>query len=291
MTETRLHDSFVEQDDPVPYRAAEGLRVTAPSKGQRGARNYVVRAPSGELCQLGEEEHFLLTMLDGKRSFVEIAREFQARFDENLSRHHFRSFVDELQSAGIILAADREATATASEPALPVEAEPPQHPDPDGTGEVVPAVEAPVLYPTRPTLAPLFEALARLGSPLRYFSWFLIPAPVLAGILLYGHEPAMRAALSGVGGGLAASAAIGALAALLLPNLVREAAASFHGAPRQAFRLTLAGYVVPWFRIDRGWIGTLPLKAQAWTYGAPLLARLAGFAIGAAVWRFSENPA
>lgn len=284
----------------MPYRAAEGLRITARSRGQRAPRTYVVRAPSGDLCQLGEEEHFLFTMLDGKRSFGEIEQEFRSRFAGNLSPQHFQGFIDELQSAGIILrAGDSEPAAAQPESApLPIavveEAPPAEDLDSDWTGEVAPSADTIPLYPRGLTLGPLFMLLARLGSPLRFFAWFLIPAAAAVGIALYVQTPRLAAALAAADWRAPSVAlyCLGAvLAALLVPNLARGAAAAFHGAPREAFQLTLAGHVVPWFRIDRGWIGTLSRKTQAWTYGAPLLARLAGFAIGAALWLFAGDPA
>jgi multidrug resistance efflux pump len=301
MTETRLHDPLVEREEPVPYRGIDGLRVTARSRGQRAPRNYIVRAPNGELCQLGEEEHFLLTMLDGKRSFREIEQEFRARFAGNLSRQHFEGFIEELQSTGIIERIDpgRSSVELARDASAPlitvVEEAPPGEPvAPDWTGDVVPADETVPLYHSGLTLAPVFSLLARLGSPLRYFAWFLLPAVPGIAVALYLREPQLSAALSGLDWAVPGAALFctgAALAALIIPNLARGAAAAFHGAPREVFQLKFACRVLPWFRIDRGWVGTLSRKAQAWTYATPLVARLAVFAIGAAVWLCAASPA
>src|SRR5687767_1108717 len=110
MSEIRPQDSLFEGTAPLPYRLAEGVRITARPLGRRGPQNYVVRAPAGDLVQLGEEEHFLLTTLDGRRSFDNIEREFRDRFSGELSHHHFRSFVEELQAAGVIARIEADAT-------------------------------------------------------------------------------------------------------------------------------------------------------------------------------------
>lgn len=297
MSEARVHDGVVERDGVVPYRGTEGLRVTARSRGPRAPRNYVVRAPNGDLCQLGEEEHFLLTMLDGKRSFGEIEQEFRGRFAGNLSRQHFQGFIDELQSAGIIeRVGDGEPAVAPSEPpplVTVVEEAPAEETEQtDWTGDVVPADDTVPLYQGGVSLAPLFLLLARVGSPLRYFAWLLIPAAAVGGIALGIEEPRVAAAMSGLdwrAPGVALACLGAVLAALLAPNLVRGAAAAFHGSPRETFQLRRAAYVLPWFKIDRGWIGTLSRKAQAWTYAAPLLARLGAFAIGASVWLATDD--
>src|SRR5260221_13138816 len=118
MSEVPLREGAIDSEAPVPYRAAEGLRNTARSRG-RGPRNYVVRAPNGEMCELGEEEHFLLTMLDGKRTFGQIEQEFRAHFDGNLSPQHFQSFIAELRSTGIIEPLDQRKPAAAPKEAPP----------------------------------------------------------------------------------------------------------------------------------------------------------------------------
>ncbi len=303
MSETRLRDSVVERDAVLPYRGAEGLRITAKSRGHRGAHTYVVRAPGGDLCQLGEEEHFLLTMVDGKRSFREIEEEFHARFAGNLSIEHFQGFLNELRTAGIIVPVDQENAATKPKEPLPLTtiiiadgpAEDNSPADPAESrwaDDVVPTVETLPSDRLRVSLAPLFLLLARLGSPLRYFAWFLIPAIAAIGVALYLQQPRMVAAL-GAFDVTAPGVALGyfgvILAALLAPSLARGAAAAFHGAPRETFHPTLVGHVVPGFTIDRGWIGTLSRKGQVWSYGAPLVVRLAEFVIGASIWVFSHE--
>jgi multidrug resistance efflux pump len=298
MSEMPLREGAIDSEAPVPYRAVEGLRNTARSRG-RGPRNYVVRAPNGEMCELGEEEHFLLTMLDGKRTFGQIEQEFRAHFDGNLSPQHFQSFIAELRSTGIIESIDQRKPAAAPKEASPqaisIVDEMPidEPPEADWGGEMVSTSETaparkrlPVAY-SRITFAPIFRLLAWLGAPLRYLAWLLVPAAAAAGIALYVASPHPAAAAgAGVAGAgkLVLYCLVAVLAALIVPNLVRAAVAAFHGAPNEAFRVRLAGYVVPWFTTDRAWLASLSRKAQDWSYAAPLLARLAIFTAGAALW-------
>ena len=99
------------QAGPVPYRPALNLRIKTGSRDASGSRTHSVRSRDG-LTQLGDEEYFIFSALDGVSSFAEIEGEFRARFAGDLSRPHFQVLIDELLEAGII------------EPVAPVEAEP-----------------------------------------------------------------------------------------------------------------------------------------------------------------------
>ena len=353
MSEARLHEDFVERSVPLLFRLAPGMRV-ARTKSQRGTRSYVVRSRDGDICQLGEEEHFLLAMLDGRNSFDEIERGFRERFAGDLSTQHFQSFIDELLSAGVIGRIDDDAAAgkveavlrtspplplvdadeidappeeappEAAPPADAAAAQPASAPAPDAVpvgatithlpslerprrrrralaapAEVAPVEPMPLPEPPPPapapvvrpivSVAPLFLLLARAGSPLRYFIWLLVPAALVVGVEVVGREREMAAALTALDR-VALGALAAAVAALVVPSLVRGAAAAFFGAPREALRLALTGAVLPRFRIDHRAIAGLPRRSRAWTYAAPLCARLGLFAIGGAVWLLAADP-
>lgn len=271
MSETRFHDRFLERSAPVRYRGVAGLRINARSTVGGGPRSYVVRSRGGGTCQLGEEEHCLLSLLDGTRSLGEIETEFRARFAGNLSLPQFQAFIDELLDAGIIERVADEAPADTSEKkaalhiALVTDASLPTVED--GEPVAVPASPQPIAAAGRLGPRPVFLLLSRLGSPLRYFAWLLPAAAAAAGTVLYGVEPQAIATLRATdwsmpGAGGAAIAAV--FAAVLVPGLVRGAVAAFHG--------------------HRAALPALPRKARVWCCGGPLLARIALFVLGASLW-------
>jgi multidrug resistance efflux pump len=301
MSETEFRRRLADRNSPVPYRAAEGLQITTTSKAQGGGRNHFVRGRTGEICQLGEEEYFIFSLLDGRPSFADVQREFRDRFAGELSRRHFQGFIDELLTAGII---ERLPGAPLAEE---VEEAPPGGPSaspPDRGGsaaDTAPLADVPPAHPGRPGLAPLFLLLARLGSPVRFFAWLLIPATAMAGWALFGAEGGLRPMIAAMDwtGRLGAipwqipiaafDAVVALLVVLLVPSLVAGAAASFHGAPRETFQFRTTAVVLPRFPLDPRRVRLLTRKGQAWTYAAAILARLFLFVVGAAVWATHRN--
>src|SRR5688500_12574945 len=69
--------------------------------GEEG--RYVVKDPSsGAYYELGEEEHFLLTQLDGTRSVEDISSAFEGRFGQGLFQEELDEFVEMARSQGFI---------------------------------------------------------------------------------------------------------------------------------------------------------------------------------------------
>jgi putative peptide zinc metalloprotease protein len=64
---------------------------------------YIVKDPAaGDFYQLGEEEHFLLTQLDGTRSAETIGGAFAERFGESLSQRELEEFVEMARIRGFL---------------------------------------------------------------------------------------------------------------------------------------------------------------------------------------------
>src|SRR5262249_46922432 len=69
--------------------------------GDRG--RYVVKDPrSGAFFTFGEQEHFLLTQLDGKRDAEAICKAFEERFDEPLSEEDLGGFLKLARGKGLL---------------------------------------------------------------------------------------------------------------------------------------------------------------------------------------------
>jgi multidrug efflux pump subunit AcrA (membrane-fusion protein) len=72
------------------------------SLGDRGP--YVVKDPrSGSYYQFGEEEHFLLTQLDGRRDSETIRAAFEERFGQPLAEEEFQEFLDMAKARKLLL--------------------------------------------------------------------------------------------------------------------------------------------------------------------------------------------
>jgi multidrug resistance efflux pump len=93
----------------VPSRRPE-LVVSPLGDGGR----YVVKDPhTGAYFQLGEEEHFLLTQLDGRRNAEEICRAYRGRFGDTLEETDLDQFIELARGQGFL----RETRAGSQPPA------------------------------------------------------------------------------------------------------------------------------------------------------------------------------
>src|SRR5215204_4472217 len=82
-----------------------------------GGGRYVVKDPnSGAYFQLGEQEYFLFSQLDGDRTPEEVCRAFEEKFGEPLSEEELEGFLDLATSQGFLPLAEEE-------PAVPVRSE------------------------------------------------------------------------------------------------------------------------------------------------------------------------
>ena len=96
----------------LPFRRPDLL--IRPTDGHR----WVVKDPrSGAYFQLGEQEYFLLSQLDGERTPREVCRAFQERFGEPLSEAELDGFVDLATEQGFVPLAEPEPEAADPRPA------------------------------------------------------------------------------------------------------------------------------------------------------------------------------
>jgi multidrug efflux pump subunit AcrA (membrane-fusion protein) len=83
--------------------------------GEQGP--YVVKDPrGGGYYHLGEEEHFLLTQLDGRRDAEAIRAAFAARFGQPLSGEELQEFLDVARAQGLLQAEEAGGPRPASPP-------------------------------------------------------------------------------------------------------------------------------------------------------------------------------
>jgi len=93
----------------LPYRRSD-LLIRPVDNGDR----YVVKDPrSGAYFQLGEQEYFLLSQLDGERTPRDVCRAFEKRFGAPLSEKELDGFVDLATEQGFVPLAEEAPAALA----------------------------------------------------------------------------------------------------------------------------------------------------------------------------------
>ena len=290
---SEVRHRFAEQGGPIPFRAAEGLQITSASKGKSGAQTHYIRSRSGEIVELGEEEYFIFALLDGNPTFDDIQREFKTRFAGDLSRRHFQELMNELLSAEIVkeMPSALPAQSGGSQPTPSAQETKTITAKAAAAGGDIPADavvhEAGTTGSATFSLWPLFMVLARLGSPVRYGTWLLIPALPVAAVILFGQEARIASTLRGLDWSARAmqvSALSAVLAVLLIPAVGMGVAAAFHGAPRETFRPRLSAWHLPAFPVNRAAIDILSREGRTWSYATPLLTRLFLSIVGVVLW-------
>ena len=194
---------------PLRYRRAPGARIS-PGRATPAGTQYLLRTPSGQQFELGEEERFLWDALDGVRSFEAIERGFRARFGSGLVRADFLKFIEELAAAGAVerlpdgevaVATDipsvRRITLgdqTGADAAAAAGAEQPRQRRRRGQRREVGQAGA-----LRTAMRDLwscrlgnpenfFAALAAVYWPVRYIGWLLIPLTLIAFMITMKHS-------------------------------------------------------------------------------------------------------
>src|SRR5262245_41880834 len=88
---------------PLPTRR---LDLVIRPYGDTG--RYVVKDPrSGAFYQLGEQEHFLLTQLDGQKNACDACATFADRFEEALSEAELDAFLKMAEAQGLLESPER----------------------------------------------------------------------------------------------------------------------------------------------------------------------------------------
>src|SRR5262245_14811625 len=94
---------------PLPTRRPD---LVSRPLGESGP--YVVKDPrTGDYYHLGEQEHFLLTQLDGRQSGAAVCAAFGERFGEPLSEGGLQDFLEMVKAQGLVQAAGDEGTVPA----------------------------------------------------------------------------------------------------------------------------------------------------------------------------------
>jgi putative peptide zinc metalloprotease protein len=103
---------------PTPAGPARRTDLVIRPLGERGP--YVVKDPrTGAYYHLGDEEHFLLTQLDGRRDAETVRATFAERFGQPLSDEELHEFLDMARAQGLLQASAAGGPQTAIPPPAP----------------------------------------------------------------------------------------------------------------------------------------------------------------------------
>jgi multidrug resistance efflux pump len=138
---------------------------------------------------------------------------------------------------------------------------------------------------------PLLRVLYYLLYPLKYVTWLLFPAVVIAGMIMLRNYQEfaidIRATITDLG-------SIGdLLVSLLIVNLVARLAQGVaviaHGGKVRYIAATLVLGLFPHIAIDKHDAPTLTRQGQMWVHGSTLLSRLLLFCVGIMYWEMYRN--
>jgi multidrug resistance efflux pump len=296
-------EAVIARDLAVPYRCVRDLVISKREAPAGASPIYFVKTAAKQVYQLGQEEHLLCQLLDGKRPFPALQAEFKRQIGSELTREQFDGLLSELLECGIIepdlepqarladsledqLAAEDELDALADE----TDDFPAADDDTDDDDQPRPAADRNRFARHLFDPAALLQALDWLGGPLRYYQWLLLP--VAFGLLIeavLSVEPIAANLFSLT----PAAAAGGFLIALVIvstvPAIAQAVMASFFGYPAPLCGLEWRFGFWPCLRFhDAGWSNLSAAKALQVT-AAPLTARLTLFAAGTATWLATQQ--
>ena len=292
----------------VPYRRRMDVRITESGENGGEVKHYFIKDPtSGEVFQVGPEEHLIFGLLDGSRSFEEIQARFQSAFRMQLNRQQFDSLLRDFVEMGLVEPSQGTTGPTADDHGAfgngasygNTRQDPPfgsaaKEASYGALGAAPEPAGAP--RPTRDHRLPgqihLFDPtrlLALIGTvlwPMRYLNWALIPGTLVGGLVLMHRFSAMQTDLHLMFVGF--SGLVPFLLSLFTVNLISRIVQGVviqrNGGRVESFGLLLVFGLFPRFYIEQEGVHDLQRRGRLWAYGAPLLTRLAFFCIGIIVW-------
>jgi multidrug resistance efflux pump len=262
-------DANVGPDEPLPFRFRSDVTVTSSLDAKSSERKYFLRiTKSNDVFELGEEEFFICSRLDGRVSFVELATSLKARFGTDITFEPFHQFAERLVDMGVI---ERVAPRRRSQSGARVKVKDPR----------VNMFRHPLFDPSR-----ILDFVARFHLLARVLSWLALPLFFVAcGIVLHDYSE-MSVALKSVL--MTLTILVQAPISLFIDNLftktVQGATAHYHGARIRTLGIHFVLGFFPRFYIDHDELVRLDRRAQMWTFFAPLLTRIMLFSVLLILW-------
>jgi multidrug resistance efflux pump len=254
------------------------ILVTEHRSSETSEKRYFIKVlGTGDVYHFGEKEFLIFQSLDGLTPFEDIRARFQARFGIELSSDHFHGFLHELNRMGLL---EGQVPPTGERAGMTFET---------AAQPTAAAKASPVRSPYRWKLfnpQPILDALIWVFRPLRYLFWTLIPALLVAGLIMFHRDFELGRDLARLTSELSSLAWF--LVGLFFVNLTSRLAMGMvgrsFGADVNEFGLRLNYGVVLRFYVGKEPIRELPRQGQLWSFAAPLLTRLVLFALGTFLW-------
>jgi multidrug resistance efflux pump len=285
-----VDDSAAESEHLPAFRLRTDVRFSEREDAKTGGKRFYVKVSgSGDVFEFGAEEYFLLRRLDGVTSYDAVMKAFNASFGFAIAERQFAEFLRELARAGLI---ERIGVGPTERPAPSETAsvgsnrrEAGRQRRTNRESDPPPETNKPYRWrlfnPDR-----LFRGLAWLFYPVRYLLWMLVPALMMAGLILF-HRQAMFAEDLALFRNLVAAVPhflFSLFFVNLFSRLAQGSVARGFGAPMHDFGIRLGFGIIPRFYVDKSTIRQLSRRGQLWAYAAPLLMRLSLFAMGTFLW-------
>lgn len=267
-------DPALDIHAPLPYRWRPDVNVTSAADAKSGTRNYFARiANTGEVFELGEQEMFICSRLDGRVSFSELTTSLQARFDTQISFDAFRQFAERLVEMAIV---ERVAPGDA-----PFSARAAGGTSDDKADPRFGLFRYRLFDPTR-----ILDFLASFHAVARVLAWLAVPLFVLA-VGIVGHlfqAMSHDTRIVVVSLSILIQWPISMAVDNLFTKFVQGATARYNGARVKVLGLTIMLGFFPRLYIDHDDILRLDRRSQMRIFIAPLLTRVMLFSLTLMLW-------
>ena len=271
------YDERYDPQQPLPYRLRSDSVVTSSIDPKSSERKYFIRAAkNGEVYEVGEEELFLASRLDGRVSFVELSTSFKARFNTDISLEPFTQFAERLVDMGVTERVPRSRFATYEN----------DSPGSNSSDPRASMFRRSLFNPGR-----IFDFLTAFRVLGMVFAWLAIPLFFLASGVVLTEFTAMSAEFNLAVTSL--SVLIRAPISLAIDNfltkLVQGTVAHVNGAKVRVLGITFVLGFFPRLYISHDEILRLDRRAQMRVFFAPLLVRIMLFSFAIIMWSALEE--
>lgn len=277
---------FRESGPSILFRLRPDLSITQSKEAKTGTKQFFLKIPGDkDIYHFGEEEFFICQSLDGRSSFQDIQTAFQVRFALSLSEEQFTVFLQELGRSGLLESAEpisggAQGSWTGATASNLDQSRPDHSPTRTQDRGRIPFRWS-LFDPEK-----LLRFLAWIFGPFGHLIWLLLPATLMAGLIVFHRQLEFITDLQRAFGSLSVLPVflVSLFGVNLVVRLAQGTVARAFGAKINEFGLILFLGFIPRFFIGRGPIMELPRRGKLWCFATPLLARLTLFAAGTFVW-------
>lgn len=282
--------------DKPPFRLINNVNPVKIS-GDSGAKpRYLITHPETKAqFEFGEEELFLITLLDGKRTTSELLNTFNKKFSLSLNEDAFVKFLSQMETYGLFERLEPEEDREEPEAVeVPMAAEPADRktkPEKEDVEEKAKGKSGRIVLfnPHK-----LFTFLNDMISPFRFLGWLLLPGIAIAFFIMFNNYSQYIADLETLDMRVGVESHIIKIiivlfTANLLTKLSQGIVCTHFGGEITQFGIKLLLFLIPRFFIDKGPVKNLARSGQLWTYGMSVIVRMGLFMFGMIIWHLNRG--